>query len=534
MDILHHHRTDIQYADGAWAEASVIRFPAAALHFADIAPTQRLIRMKDAGRLRYHKARKRGEHQPAIVVWACLERDRPATRTFPNLTARTEAGEMLLSTNSFVTYALRTLLDHGWIQWRDGLWRTTDDTPQEWRLPADTILSWLTDERRIMLDVGPDVQPPNVLTFTRFQARHNLIPVGRCGFVRDVVREELPLAVFNSTYFLLEHDDFLSHHSALGDPYGLLVQDSIIHRPPLYHRGTIWQTANGDWAIEQIGMTSVALLLPDGSTLLPYSAAQPHGFHVNPASDVAIAVYTRYFGAATEGRVLGQTPPNNNRIEYTVIDRQITGWKKGGELLIPQNGYVLSFDSNHVNPALFHSVQQNPHIAYTFTARRHQGMRAALGCGPILAQHGRITLSNSTLAQEQYWISRDGIIGVVPTDYPNDVDETRAARIGMGITAAGELIVVAISGTSKELTINRNDSAGATLVELAKQLLANGARAAINLDGGGSVQLFIDGGLYNRPGDQRGDSGVIYERMLPTVGMVSLRNTASRNRRDKG
>jgi len=43
---------------------------------------------------------------------------------------------------------------------------------------------------------------------------------------------------------------------------------------------------------------------------------------------------------------------------------------------------------------------------------------------------------------------------------------------------------------------------------------------ATNLDGGGSVQLFVEGGLYNSPGDRRGRQGVPYERLAPTTSLI--------------
>ena len=64
------------------------------------------------------------------------------------------------------------------------------------------------------------------------------------------------------------------------------------------------------------------------------------------------------------------------------------------------------------------------------------------------------------------------------------------------------------------------DSHGATLEEVAEILKAEGAGDALNLSGEGSSHLFIAGGLASLPSDRRGKPGVIYERMLPSIGIV--------------
>ena len=64
------------------------------------------------------------------------------------------------------------------------------------------------------------------------------------------------------------------------------------------------------------------------------------------------------------------------------------------------------------------------------------------------------------------------------------------------------------------------DSAGATLVELAELLSEAGAVDAINLDGGGSTQLFYMGGSATVPGNRYGIPGVRFERLVPSAGIL--------------
>jgi exopolysaccharide biosynthesis protein len=141
-------------------------------------------------------------------------------------------------------------------------------------------------------------------------------------------------------------------------------------------------------------------------------------------------------------------------------------------------------------------------------------------------QDGDLALHTSSLAEESFWIDRHGPdgsldVGVVPSDYPDDVDRTRAGRVGVGIDAEEKLLVGVMMGSeTRGVKHPELDSAGATLVELAEFLQEMGAVDAINLDGGGSSQLFFLGGLTVVPGNRLGLQSVHYERMVPAIGVV--------------
>jgi hypothetical protein len=138
---------------------------------------------------------------------------------------------------------------------------------------------------------------------------------------------------------------------------------------------------------------------------------------------------------------------------------------------------------------------------------------------------GQIALTADSLANEEFWPTPpqqgdDSLMGVVPTDYPMDTDRTRAGRIGLGVDARNQLVVVAVPGTERGTHRPEIDSAGATLLELAKLLAEAGAVDGINLDGGGSTQLFYQGGLATAPGNRYRLPGVQFERMVPSIGVL--------------
>ena len=71
----------------------------------------------------------------------------------------------------------------------------------------------------------------------------------------------------------------------------------------------------------------------------------------------------------------------------------------------------------------------------------------------------------------------------------------RQPRTGLGVTADGKILLVVIDGRRP------NWSIGATLGELRTILRDLGAVDALNLDGGGSSEMVVDGEVVNKPSD---------------------------------
>ncbi|MDY6875817.1 MAG: phosphodiester glycosidase family protein [Chloroflexota bacterium] len=512
-------QTRFRWNDGGFSDITSLRFPPDGFALVSIDQHDRSVKLKEAAHLRYVKALARGEHTPHIVAFSRLEEDRPTSETFPGMDWHTDSGEELFSANSFITDTLRTLLARGHLRYEQGTWRSAVP-PQEpaWRERAQAVLLLLTQEGRLLLDAGPGRPLPERLDFAAFSVQENLVPVDRLGFAREFVWREQPRLAFNTSFFLLEHDDYLSHHSALGEPYNLLVQDGTVCRPPLYRRGTLYQRENGHWHAGHFSLADISMTLPDGTRFVPQGCDVPGlPFALNAPGLAAVTVYTRAFGIATHGHPLGHTPEIPKQIEYTIVDSRIVGRKAGGGLEIPQNGLVLSWkqETRFLGKNL---------VSYHFVREEHQRIVQAIQVGPLLLQNGHLVLSPDSLTAEEFWPTPLGEsrapVGIVPTDYPDDVDHTRAGRVGLGVDREGYLIVIAVPGTERGMHIPDVDSHGATLAELADLLAQAGAVDAINLDGGGSTQLFYLGGLTTPAGGRYGMPGVHFERMIPDIGAL--------------
>ena len=511
-----------QQDDGARARAHWVNFGADRLKFEDLHPMNSYVRQQDIARMYYARALARGEKSPHILTWTAMQTDRRASQLFPGLNYTTDEGEEIISANSFITYVLRKLLAEGWLQLHEYISDTYEwkleipDEQRDWRARADAVARWL--EESIQLDLYPNVErgsyEPRI--FNPFDVQHNFVRIGRCDFVRNFVQNHERKAVFNTSHFLHEHDDLISHHSGYGDAIGLMVTANTILRPPIYRRGAL--LFDGEtWRIESIGLGDINLLLP-GDIMLSKGDKGAHAFQVNPAEPCPIALYTRAGNLQKLGRALGRTPTAANRIEFVLVNRQVVSWKRGGGLQIPQNGFVLSLLRDALPPGVTERIIADAWVEYEFAAETQPAV-AGIQAGPALLRAGEPVLEAAP-ASEEFCASAGGVIGISPVHTDLAADGARKARTALGIMPDGDLLLALVDGCDAAGNAEA-DSAGATLEELTEWIREAGAVDALNLSGEGSSHLFVQGGLANTPSDRRGRAGVVYERMLPSIGVVS-------------
>ncbi len=480
------------------------------------------VRQQDIARMHYARARARGGESPHILTWTAMQTDRRAEQMFPGLSYQTDDGENIISANSFITFILRKLLAEGWLQLHEYIGDTYEwkvDIPAEhrdWAPRADAILSWL--EESIHLDLYPNIErgtyQPRV--FSRFDVRRNFIRIGRCDFIRHFVQNHKRQVVFNTSHFLHEHDDLISHHSGYGDAIGLMVAENTILRPPIYRRGALLFDGS-TWRIEAFGLDDIQLVLP-GDISLKATAEGANRFHLNPRAPQPIALYTRAAGLTGAGRPLDRSPTATDRIEFVLVNRQVLSWKRGGGLQIPQNGFVLSVKDGALPAGVAEGMIENAWVEYEF-ADEYGQVQSAIQAGPILLRRGENALDQSATAEE-FCPSQGNTIGVSPVHIDLAGGRQRKARTALGIKPDGDLLLLVVDGCNPNFRTEM-DSHGATLEEVSGILQEAGTVDALNLSGEGSSHLFIAGGLASLPSDRRGQRGVIYERMLPSIGIVN-------------
>ena len=521
MPNMDYRREKLQLKDGAWSTLHRVDIPADQLKFEDLHPMSSYVRQQDIARMHYARALARGEANPQILTWTAMQTDRRASQLFPELSLAAADGERIISANSFITYVLREILARGWLQLHEYVGDTYEwkvdvpaDAPQ-WRSRAEAVLRWL--EEAIQLDLYPNIErgsyAPRV--FQRFDVKRNFLRIGRCDFIRHFAQNHERQALFNTSHFLHEHDDLISHHSGYGDAIGLMAAASTILRPPIYRRGALLYDGES-WRIKPIGLSDISLMLP-GDILLSAEAGARYRFQVNPAHPAPIALYTRAGGLRRSGSPLQRSPEAPDRLEFVLVNRQILSWKRGGNLQIPQNGFVLSVADGALPDGVPEKIIEDAWVEYSFaeTAGR---IAAGIQAGPILLKDGAFWLGQAA-APEEFCASDGSRVGISPVRMDITGYSARKARTALGIKADGDLLLLTVDGCDSASRTDA-DSAGVSLPELAELLHKAGAVDGLNLSGEGSCHLFVRGGLANTPSDRRGYPGIVFERMLPSIGIV--------------
>ena len=522
MSEIRYGKDSRQFSDGASSTVHIVHIDAQQLRFEDLHPMSSYVRQQDIARMNYARARARGDESPHILTWTGMQTDRRASQLFPDLTYETDDGENIISANSFISFALRKLLAEGWLQLHEYISDTYEwkveipEENREWRTRADALVRWL--EESIQLDLYPNVErgsyQPRV--FHPFDASHNFVRLGRCDFIRHFVQNHERDVVFNTSHFLHEHDDLISHHSGYGDAIGLMIAEGTVLRPPVYRRGSLLSDGS-TWRIDTFSLDDIELVLP-GDISLKSDSESAMRFHLNPDEAQPVALYTRVGGLRVNGKPYDRTPAAADRVEFVLVNRQVLSWKRGGKLQIPQNGFVLSLQDGALPTGAIESIIDDAWVEYDF-ADAEKTARSGIQAGPILLRDGENVL-DQLAASEDFWASGPDTIGISPVHMDLTGASQRMARTAIGIKADGDLVLVVVDGCDPAARTEK-DSAGATLREVIDILKSEGAIDALNLSGEGSSHLFVAGGLANTPSDRRNLQGVVYERMLPSIGIAN-------------
>lgn len=119
-------------------------------------------------------------------------------------------------------------------------------------------------------------------------------------------------------------------------------------------------------------------------------------------------------------------------------------------------------------------------------------MQTVVGGGPVLLQDGQVRIANN---EERKFM--------------NKAVNDRHPRTAMGYTSDGKLIIMAVQGRFPQ------QAEGTSLVHLAAMLQELGCVEALNLDGGGSSCLLVNGKETIRPSDSGGK-----QRPVPAVFLI--------------
>jgi hypothetical protein len=287
--------------------------------------------------------------------------------------------------------------------------------------------------------------------------------------------------VVNSHFFLMDSSDLDSPFCTLGSPYGLSVHQGLVELPPLNERPALFASKAGETWIGVPKLSDLTIEV-DG---IPLKGT----------------IHTR-----REGR---STPPSDNQ-EIIIVGRRVVGVSTGGNTVIPMAGFVVTVDE----PVEIHEG------IVTYTG--YEDILFAIQVGPSMMDEGRIIDSFDC----SFYDPKSNDTAFPPTVYPLDFDAGRAARIALGTNNEGKPILLWAEGASKIRHVPGAGSSGASLLELARFCEEEGYGNIVNLDGGGSAQILIDGKRQLKISD-RHPSDEEAERPVPRVLVYTTRGSTS-------
>ncbi len=194
-------------------------------------------------------------------------------------------------------------------------------------------------------------------------------------------------------------------------------------------------------------------------------------------------------------------------LEVIVAGGKVIKISDGGSSLIPTNGFVIAGTSGYHET--LRDMKVGTKVSLVTSLRRPESAK--------LSDWDIITAL-------VYYIGSEDIVAGVPQLIKNSkIDitweqeksskafvETRHPRTAVAKLKDGKFLMLTADGRTEQ-------SAGLDLYDLAAYFLELGATDAMNLDGGGSTTMFLDGKVVNKPSDPTG------ERKVGDAILVTLR-----------
>lgn len=264
--------------------------------------------------------------------------------------------------------------------------------------------------------------------------------------IRTIANRSNSIAAVNGTYFKPQN----------GVPLGTLMINKKVYTGPIYNRVAMGIGKN-DFKMAQVQFNST--LKAGRESLKIDNINQPRML------STYTLLYTKDWGQVSP------TPPKYG-VNIAVQDNKITNISYGSTA-IPENGYVISGPKAKLEP-FFNAKKIELDIKMV---PEWENVDHIISGGPYLIKDGAVYIDVN--AQKLA-----AITGKNP-------------RTAIGYTAHNEFIMVTVDGREQA-------SVGMTLGELARMMKSFGCTNAMNLDGGGSSVMYVNGKVVNNPAQKGG------------------------------
>ena len=288
--------------------------------------------------------------------------------------------------------------------------------------------------------------------------------LGRKSTISNMAKKNNSLVAINGTFFKPE----------TGVPLGTLMIDKKVYTGPIYNRVAMGIFDNRyDMARIQLDAT-----LKSRDCMIDVdNINQPRTLSTH------VIAYTKEWGS-----IAPRSPKYGTQI--SVQDNKVVAVSIA-PLAIPENGFVI------VGPALkLGKFATADKVTLTVdTVPNWYDVKHIISGGPYLVRDNQV-----------YVDMTEQKLGAIGGKNP---------RSAIGYTADNNFIMVVVDG-------RENDSVGMTLMELANFMKSIGCYNAMNLDGGGSTVMYVDGKIANSPCTK---GGIALSNAL-VINKINLNETA--------
>lgn len=307
----------------------------------------------------------------------------------------------------------------------------------------------------------------------------------------------------NSSFFIMDPIDCATVYDQIGAVIGLCVKDGEVLNPPMYDREALLVSQDGRVSIRNVSIRELDIEIG--------GKKYRHGENAT--------IYTR----PEKKKLCLRT---GGIIAVIIVGNRVVDVKSKGVVEIPASGFVMC-----VKKELIRDISGKD-IA---TDRPHDLSRDSdISSGDTVIYHGLediqfgIQVGNSVIREgvkTQGFISRFYNIYHLepvpfpPSLYPMDYEKARTARIALGADQYGKPMLFWAEGAAKFGYVPGEGSCGASLSEMAEIASDIGMVNGVNLDGGGSAQILLNGERSLMISDRKKEDHSEAERLIP-LGLV--------------
>lgn len=332
-----------------------------------------------------------------------------------------------------------------------------------------------------------------------------MIPVGRnTGYLSQAEKDAKIKA--NAHFFIMDPFDCATVYDQVGTPFGLCVKDGVVENPPLFGREALLVKKDGTVSISEMDVKELKI-------------------------EINGTIYTHGENATIYTRPERTKAPVTDGTCLAIVGNRVVAIKEGGPAEIPASGFVLRVDpDSFIKPRTLENGQKMKTCVFCDVPtgyvdakpgdeviyRGLEDIQFGIQVGNSIVRDDEKTTQFISCFYNIYHLER---VAFPPSLYPMDFENARAARMALGADGEGRPVLFWAEGKGKLEYVPGRDSTGASLTEMAEIALDLGLRNAVNLDGGGSAQIMLDGMRALRISDRNTEDNSDAERLVP-LGLV--------------